>query len=56
VELDRAVAIRLALGAAAPDDVIVIAGKGHERGQIVGSAVLPHEDHAVVRAWRDARG
>ena len=29
-------------------DVLVIAGKGHETGQIVGSEVLPFSDHAAV--------
>jgi len=55
VELDRAAAIRLALDAAGPADLIVIAGKGHERGQTVRGAVLPHSDHDVVAAWRAAR-
>jgi len=30
-------------------DVLVIAGKGHEEGQIVGKIVLPFSDHAVAR-------
>ena len=34
-----------ALGAG---DVLVIAGKGHERGQIVGKCVLPFEDVRVA--------
>ena len=31
-------------------DVLLIAGKGHETGQIVGATVLPFSDHDAVRA------
>ena len=31
------------------DDVLVVAGKGHETGQIVGKTVLPFSDHDSVR-------
>ena len=31
-------------------DVLIVAGKGHETGQIVGSVIHPFEDAAVVRA------
>ena len=50
VELDRAAAIRCALAAAAPDDIVLIAGKGHETTQIVGGCVTAFDDVAVVRA------
>ena len=50
-EVDRARAIQLALAEAAPDDVIVIAGKGHEQIQILGNQTLPFSDVAVVRQW-----
>ena len=32
-----------------PGDVLCVAGKGHETGQIVGSEVIPFSDHRVVR-------
>jgi UDP-N-acetylmuramoyl-L-alanyl-D-glutamate--2,6-diaminopimelate ligase len=47
---DRAEAIRSAVRALEPGDVLVVAGKGHETGQIVGSQVLPFSDHDVLRA------
>ncbi|MEO6599792.1 MAG: Mur ligase family protein, partial [Polyangiaceae bacterium] len=48
VELDRARAIERALSGARPKDVIVIAGKGHERGQLVAGVNLPYSDHECV--------
>jgi len=47
---DRAEAIRDAVAMAAPGDVVVIAGKGHETGQIVGDEVRPFSDQDVARA------
>jgi len=49
VEPDRRQAIATAIGAAAAGDVVVIAGKGHEREQIVGDLVIPFDDAAVAR-------
>ncbi|MGB7405676.1 MAG: UDP-N-acetylmuramoyl-L-alanyl-D-glutamate--2,6-diaminopimelate ligase [Pacificimonas sp.] len=46
---DRRTAIAAAISAAGPDDVVLIAGKGHEQGQIVGDQVLPFDDLAVAR-------
>ena len=48
---DRQAAIHDALGWARGGDVVVIAGKGHETYQIVGSSVLPFDDRAVARAF-----
>ena len=48
VEPDRAAAIAQAVALAAPGDVIVVAGKGHETGQYVAGAVLPFDDRAVT--------
>lgn len=50
VEPDRAAAIRLAIGGAAPGDVVVVAGKGHEQGQYVGGEVVPFDDREVAAA------
>ena len=45
---DRAMAIAAAVELLQPGDVLVIAGKGHETGQIVGAATLPFSDHAAI--------
>lgn len=50
VEPDRRAAIAFALGAARPGDVVVVAGKGHERTQTVAGAHHPFDDRLVVRA------
>ena len=55
IEPDRAAAIGQAAALAAPGDVIVVAGKGHETGQYVGSAVLPFDDRQVTAAALAAR-
>ena len=46
---DREAAIHDALGWARGGDVVVIAGKGHETYQIIGSTALPFDDRAVAR-------
>ena len=46
---DRGAAIAAAVGMLMPGDVLVVAGKGHETGQIVGDEVLPFSDHQAVR-------
>ncbi|MFN0057085.1 MAG: UDP-N-acetylmuramoyl-L-alanyl-D-glutamate--2,6-diaminopimelate ligase [Planctomycetota bacterium] len=48
VELDRRRAIRFGLSEIAPGDVLVVAGKGHEREQYVGANVLPFDDFQVI--------
>ena len=48
VEPDRRAAIGLALSAAQPGDVVVIAGKGHEQGQVIGDRRLPFDDREVA--------
>ena len=47
---DRRGAIRAAVARLKAGDVLVLAGKGHERVQIVGTNVLPFDDAAVARA------
>jgi len=49
VELDRRTAIARAIREAAPGDVVLIAGKGHENYQIVGDRVLEFDDAAIAR-------
>jgi UDP-N-acetylmuramoyl-L-alanyl-D-glutamate--2,6-diaminopimelate ligase len=45
---DRTAAIRAAIDGLQPGDALLIAGKGHETGQIVGDRVLPFSDHDAV--------
>lgn len=45
----RREAIAAAIVEAGPDDIVLIAGKGHEQGQIIGDRVLPFDDVAVAR-------
>jgi UDP-N-acetylmuramoyl-L-alanyl-D-glutamate--2,6-diaminopimelate ligase len=47
-EPDRAIAIERAVELARPGDVVVIAGKGHERGQEIGNTVVPFDDAEVA--------
>jgi UDP-N-acetylmuramoyl-L-alanyl-D-glutamate--2,6-diaminopimelate ligase len=46
---DRRQAIARALSLAGPDDVVLLAGKGHETYQIRGTAKLPFDERVVVR-------
>lgn len=46
---DRAEAIAAGVAMIGEGDVLVVAGKGHETGQIVGDKVLPFSDHDEVR-------
>jgi UDP-N-acetylmuramyl-tripeptide synthetase len=49
VEADRRRAIAIACGEARAGDVVLIAGKGHETTQTIGTQVLPFDDRAVAR-------
>jgi UDP-N-acetylmuramoyl-L-alanyl-D-glutamate--2,6-diaminopimelate ligase len=48
VEPDRRLAMRLALDEARDDDCVVIAGKGHEQGQVIGDRRIPFDDRRVA--------
>jgi len=50
VEPDRARAIELAVEEGAADDIIIIAGKGHENYQIIGNKKIDFDDYAVALA------
>jgi UDP-N-acetylmuramoyl-L-alanyl-D-glutamate--2,6-diaminopimelate ligase len=53
--VDRGAAIRRAIEIAGPGDLVLIAGKGHERYQVIGERVLPFDDVAVARDALDRR-
>ncbi len=55
VELDRRAAIDRAVRTAAPGDVVVIAGKGHEPYQIAGGVTSPFDDRVEARRALAAR-
>jgi len=46
---DRRAAIAAAVGQAGKGDIVLVAGKGHEQGQVVGDLVLPFDDVQVAR-------
>ena len=48
IEADRRVAIRTALAEARPKDIVLLAGKGHEKAQIVGAESIPFDDRQVA--------
>jgi len=51
----RGVAIAAALDVLGVDDVLVVAGKGHEQGMMVGDTVLPWDDAAYVQEYLAAK-
>ncbi len=54
VEADRASAIRAAIDAAGPGDIVLVAGKGHENWQEVQGQRIPFSDEATVQALLEA--
>jgi UDP-N-acetylmuramoyl-L-alanyl-D-glutamate--2,6-diaminopimelate ligase len=53
---DRAEAIRAGIEACGPGDALLIAGKGHETYQIVGTRTLPFDDREEARRALEGRG
>jgi UDP-N-acetylmuramoyl-L-alanyl-D-glutamate--2,6-diaminopimelate ligase len=57
---DRETAIAAAIGLAGTKDIVLIAGKGHEDYQIIGSQKFPFDDRTIAREelsrWKRARG
>ena len=52
---DRRRAIEQAVETAQPGDLVLVAGKGHEKYQIIGTQVLPFDDVVVAREALDRR-
>jgi UDP-N-acetylmuramoyl-L-alanyl-D-glutamate--2,6-diaminopimelate ligase len=48
VEPDRRTAIALAIDSAQPGDIVLLAGKGHEKVQILATGTIPFDDEAVA--------
>ena len=52
---DRTLAVERAIALARPDDVVLIAGKGHEKYQVIGDREVPYDDVDVARRALDRR-
>ena len=52
----RRARIAAALDSMAPGDLLIVAGKGHETGQVLADRVLPFDDAAVARRLAASRG
>jgi UDP-N-acetylmuramoyl-L-alanyl-D-glutamate--2,6-diaminopimelate ligase len=53
--VDRKLAIERAISLARPDDVVVIAGKGHEKYQVIGDREIPFDDVTVAQQALERR-
>jgi UDP-N-acetylmuramoyl-L-alanyl-D-glutamate--2,6-diaminopimelate ligase len=56
VEVDRRKAIALAIGAAKPGDIVLLAGKGHEKVQVTREGAAAFDDLEVAREALRAAG
>jgi UDP-N-acetylmuramoyl-L-alanyl-D-glutamate--2,6-diaminopimelate ligase len=54
--VDRSQAIRTAIGEAGPDDVVLLAGKGHETTQTLHDREIPFDDRSIARAALETLG
>jgi len=55
VEPDRNLAIKSAIESAQKGDIILIAGKGHENYQIIGTEKIAFDDRACVKYWLEKK-
>jgi len=53
---ERGEAIAAALDAAQADDLVLLAGKGHESGQIIGDIILPFDDVTMAQTILASKG
>jgi UDP-N-acetylmuramoyl-L-alanyl-D-glutamate--2,6-diaminopimelate ligase len=53
--VDRREAIVRAIETARPGDLVLLAGKGHEKYQVIGSEILPFDDVAIAREALDRK-
>lgn len=56
IEVDRVTAIEIAVCSAEDRDVVLLAGKGHEDTQTVGTQVIPHSDAQCAQSFLARRG
>lgn len=55
VEVDRKQAIHRAIDLATPEDVVLVAGKGHETYQIIGKEIYPFDDYQVSKDYLEKK-
>jgi UDP-N-acetylmuramoyl-L-alanyl-D-glutamate--2,6-diaminopimelate ligase len=56
IQSDRRLAILAAIAAAKPDEVVVVAGKGHEDYQLLATGKVPFDDRTIVKEALDTYG